>query len=60
VETIYNDVAFENLLRFLVDSIGSPISANSISNYFTHTKDNIGDKTVSRYISILNKTLING
>ena len=55
---IYNEVAFENLLRFLSDSIGSPVSANSIANYFIHTKENIEDKTVSRYISILNKSFL--
>jgi len=55
---IYNEVAFENLVRFLSDSIGSPVSANSIADYFIHTKDNIDDKTVSRYISILNKSYL--
>ena len=55
---IYNEVAFENLLRFLSDSIGSPVSASSIADYFIHTKDNIEDKTVSRYISILNKSYL--
>jgi predicted AAA+ superfamily ATPase len=55
---IYNEVAFENILRFLSDSIGSAVSANSIANYFIHTKDNIEDKTVSRYISILNKSYL--
>lgn len=51
-------MAFENLLRFLSDSIGNYVSANSIAKYFTHTKDNIEDKTVSRYISILNKSYL--
>ncbi|MDR2146496.1 MAG: ATP-binding protein [Tannerella sp.] len=55
---IYNQIAFENLVRFLSDSIGSPVSANSIADYFIHTKDNIDDKTVSRYISILNASYI--
>ena len=55
---IYNEVAFENLVRFLSDSIGSLVSANSIADYFVHTKDNIDDKTVSRYISILNKSYL--
>jgi predicted AAA+ superfamily ATPase len=55
---IYNEVAFENLLRFLSDSIGCPVSANSIANYFIHTKDHIEDKTISRYISILNKNYL--
>ena len=55
---IYNQVAFENLVRFLSDSVGSPVSANSIANYFIHTKDNIDDKTVSRYISILNQSFL--
>jgi predicted AAA+ superfamily ATPase len=55
---IYNDVAFENLVRFLSDSVGSPVSANSIADYFIHTKDNIDSKTVSRYISILNKSYL--
>ncbi|MDR0835049.1 MAG: DUF4143 domain-containing protein [Tannerella sp.] len=56
--TIYNEVAFDNLTRFLSDSVGSPVSANSIADYFVHTKDNIDDKTVSRYISILNKSYL--
>jgi len=55
---IYNDVAFENLVRFLSDSVGSPVSANSIADYFIHTKDNLSDKTISRYISILNKSYL--
>ncbi len=55
---IYNDVAFENLVRFLSDSVGSPVSAHSMANYFIHTKDNIEDKTVHRYLSILNKSYI--
>jgi predicted AAA+ superfamily ATPase len=56
--SIYNEIAFENLVRFLSDSIGSPVSANSIADYFIHTKDNIDDKTVSRYIAILNKSYL--
>jgi predicted AAA+ superfamily ATPase len=55
---IYNEVAFENLTRFLSDSIGNPVSANSIAGYFIHTKDNLDDKTISRYISILNKSYL--
>jgi predicted AAA+ superfamily ATPase len=55
---IYNEVAFENLTRFLSDSIGNPVSANSIADYFIHTKDNLDDKTISRYISILNKSYL--
>jgi predicted AAA+ superfamily ATPase len=55
---IYNELAFDNLMRFLSDSVGSPVSANSIANYFIHTKDGIEDKTISRYISILNKSYL--
>jgi predicted AAA+ superfamily ATPase len=55
---IYNEVAFDNLTRFLSDSVGSPVSANSIANYFIHTKERIDDKTVNRYISILNKSYL--
>jgi predicted AAA+ superfamily ATPase len=55
---IYSEVAFSNLARFLSDSVGSPVSTNSIANYFVHTKDNIDDKTVGRYISILNKSYL--
>ncbi|MDR2465829.1 MAG: ATP-binding protein [Prevotellaceae bacterium] len=55
---IYNQVAFDNLTRFLSDSLGSPVSAHSIANYFVHTKDNIEDKTISRYISILNESYL--
>jgi predicted AAA+ superfamily ATPase len=56
--SIYNEVAFDNLVRFLTDSVGSPVSANSIADFFIHTKDNIDDKTISRYISILNKSYL--
>ena len=55
---IYNQVAFDNLTRFLSDSVGNPVSARSIANYFLHTKDNIEDKTISRYISILNDSYL--
>jgi predicted AAA+ superfamily ATPase len=55
---IYNEVAFDNITRFLSDSIGSSVSANSIADYFIHTKDNIDNKTVSRYISILNQSYL--
>lgn len=55
---IYNSAAFDNLTRFLADSIGNPVSANSIANYFIHTKDEIDDKTVNRYISILNNSYL--
>ncbi|MDR2962932.1 MAG: ATP-binding protein [Bacteroidales bacterium] len=55
---IYNEIAFENLLRFLSDSIGKTVSARSIADYFTHTKDAIEDKTISRYIAILNKSYL--
>ncbi|MDR1436989.1 MAG: hypothetical protein LBI65_02605, partial [Candidatus Symbiothrix sp.] len=55
---IYNEIAFDNLTKFLSDSVGSPVSANSIADYFVHTKDHIEDKTVSRYISILNKSYL--
>jgi predicted AAA+ superfamily ATPase len=55
---IYNAVAFDNLTRFLSDSVGSTVSANSIADYFVHTKDTIDDKTVSRYIAILNQSYL--
>ena len=55
---IYNEGTFDNIVRFLSDSVGKPVSSNSIADYFKHTKDNIGDKTVSRYISILNQSYI--
>ncbi|GHV10017.1 ATPase [Bacteroidia bacterium] len=55
---IYNELAFDNLTRFLSDTVGSPVSANSIADYFVHTKDKIEDKTVSRYISILNQSFL--
>ncbi|MDR2867993.1 MAG: DUF4143 domain-containing protein, partial [Bacteroidales bacterium] len=55
---IYNELAFDNLTRFLSDSVGNPVSANSIANYFIHTKENIENKTISRYISILNSSYL--
>jgi predicted AAA+ superfamily ATPase len=42
----------------LSDSVGNPVSANSIANYFIHTKENIENKTISRYISILNSSYL--
>jgi len=55
---IYHEVAFDNMTRFLADSTGSPVSAHSIANYFIHTKDSIDDKTISRYLSILNNSYL--
>jgi predicted AAA+ superfamily ATPase len=55
---IYNELAFNNITRFLSDSVGSSVSANSISNYFVHTKNAIEDKTVSLYISTHNSSYI--
>ncbi len=56
--TLYSEKSFDDVTRFLADSIGSTVSANSISKTLKSNKISIDDKTISRYISILNDSFV--
>ncbi|MBX2966218.1 MAG: ATP-binding protein [Cyclobacteriaceae bacterium] len=55
---IYNDKSFNDVTRFLADSIGSSVSSNSIAKAFKNLKVEIDDKTITRYISVLNDSFV--
>ena len=50
---IYNDASYTEVVHFLVDSIGSFVSARNIANVLTANGKKIDNKTVSRYIDTL-------
>jgi len=51
--TIYHDASYTEVVHFLVDSIGSFVSARNIANVLTANGKKIDNKTVSRYIDTL-------
>lgn len=51
--TIYGEEMYQEVVRFLIDSIGSSVSAGNISKVLTANKKKIDNKTVSKYISTL-------
>lgn len=55
---LYNEKSFDDVTRFLADSIGSSVSANSISKTLKNSHTSVDDKTVSRYISVLNDSFM--
>lgn len=56
--SIYNEKSLDDVTRFLADSVGSSISANSISKALKNNHIAIDDKTVSRYIAVLNDSFM--
>jgi predicted AAA+ superfamily ATPase len=52
-QEIYNKTTFDKIIDFLFDTIGSPISPNSIVNTLKNEKVIIDNKTVSKYLNIL-------
>jgi len=56
--TLYSEKSFDDVTRFLADSIGSRVSANRISKTLKSNKISVDDKTISRYISILNDSFV--
>lgn len=50
---IFSEDSYQQVVRFLTDSIGSSVSANNISNTLTSAGKKIDNKSVSRYISTL-------
>jgi hypothetical protein len=50
---IYSEESYQQVVRFLTDSIGSSVSANNIANTLTSAGKKIDNKSVTRYISTL-------
>lgn len=51
--TIYGDESYHEVVNFLIDSVGSTVSAGNIAKVLTANKKSIDNKTVSRYIDTL-------
>ena len=51
--TIYGEESYQEVVNFLIDSIGSPVSAGNIAKVLTANKKRIDNKTVSKYIDTL-------
>lgn len=51
--TIYGEKSYQEVINFLIDSVGSSISAGNISKVLTANKNKIDNKTVSKYIDTL-------
>lgn len=51
--TIYAEESYQKVVDFLIDSVGSNVSAGNIAKVLTANKKKIDNKTVSRYINTL-------
>lgn len=51
--TIYAEQSYQEVVNFLIDSIGSSVSAGNIAKVLTANKKKIDNKTVSKYIDTL-------
>ena len=51
--TIYAEESYHEVVNFLIDSVGSSVSAGNIAKVLTTTKKKITNKTVSKYIDTL-------
>lgn len=51
--TIYGEEAYQEVVDFLIDSVGSSVSAGNIAKILTANKKKIDNKTVSKYINTL-------
>lgn len=52
-EKVRNVTQLENVVRFVADNIGKPISITHISKYMTSKGEKISDETVSNYLKYL-------
>jgi predicted AAA+ superfamily ATPase len=52
-QKIYHETSYNEVINFLIDSIGSNISARNIAGVLTANGKKIDNKTVSRYIDTL-------
>jgi predicted AAA+ superfamily ATPase len=51
--TIYGGESYQEVVKFLIDSVGSTVSAGNIAKVLTANKKKIDNKTVSKYIDTL-------
>ncbi|MFN5093793.1 MAG: ATP-binding protein [Bacteroidota bacterium] len=51
--TIYGEESYQEVVNFLIDSVGSTVSAGNIAKVLTANKKKIDNKTVSKYIDTL-------
>ncbi len=51
--TIYGEESYQEVVNFLIDSVGSNVSAGNIAKVLTANKKKIDNKTVSKYIDTL-------
>lgn len=51
--TIYAEESYQEVVNFLIDSVGSSVSAGNIAKVLTANKKKIDNKTVSKYIDTL-------
>ncbi len=51
--TIYAEESYQEVVNFLIDSVGSNVSAGNIAKVLTTNKKKIDNKTVSKYIDTL-------
>lgn len=51
--TIYAEESWQEVVNFLIDSVGSSVSAGNIAKVLTTNKKKIDNKTVSKYIDTL-------
>lgn len=52
-EKVRNITQLENIIRFVADNIGKPISVTNIVRYMTSKNEKISDETVSTYLKYL-------
>jgi uncharacterized protein len=50
---IYAEESYQEVVNFLIDSVGSSVSAGNISKVLTANKKKVDNKTVSKYINTL-------
>lgn len=55
---IRNTELLNRVVRFILDSLGSPVSANSISNYLKNEKLPLSQETIYKYLDWLEEALI--
>jgi len=51
--TIYAEESYQEVVSFLIDSVGSRVSAGNIAEVLPTNKKKIDNKTVSKYIDTL-------
>ena len=51
-------IGFDRVVKFIFDSIGSPLSARNISNFFKLNNDNIFHGTIKNYLGYLTKSYL--